>query len=232
MPIYLFYLFRNQNWRDVMMGDSIKKNAINLTASIVFVTVLLAGGTAMSTEMSYTATDDGSGRYTLDFTVINDTLTEDIEWLSIYFGETADGLTFVGDTVDDFNNFAPDDFGGGAEPQPTDWFSYSFERSALDTPAQFNSDADVLGIVANDSLSGFTVSFDWTGSGDFNDLYDLYFDVGLISDDWDYTWLDSGFIAAPDTGGGPAPVPEPATMLLFATGLVGLAGYRKKMGKK
>jgi len=69
---------------------------------------------------------------------------------------------------------------------------------------------------------------------------DTYHLTLAIADAGDRT-LDSGvFIGAgtlseipdPDIpgGGGNAPVPEPATMLLFATGLIGFAGYsRKKM---
>ncbi|PIP43227.1 MAG: PEP-CTERM sorting domain-containing protein, partial [Deltaproteobacteria bacterium CG23_combo_of_CG06-09_8_20_14_all_60_8] len=69
---------------------------------------------------------------------------------------------------------------------------------------------------------------------------DTYHLTLAIADAGDWS-LDSGvFIGAgtlseipdPDIpgGGGNAPVPEPATMLLFATGLIGFAGYsRKKM---
>jgi hypothetical protein len=62
-----------------------------------------------------------------------------------------------------------------------------------------------------------------------------------IADAGDYI-LDSGvFLAAgtfsnlPDNGGdngGSAPVPEPGTMILFATGLAGFAGYSRKKMKR
>ncbi len=64
----------------------------------------------------------------------------------------------------------------------------------------------------------FTVSFVWLGAGtpgaQFFDVYD-----GLS---WEV--LESGNTAA-------APVPEPATMLLLATGLAGLAALRKRSRK-
>lgn len=76
-----------------------------------------------------------------------------------------------------------------------------------------------------DSFTLATISF--TGiSGGHSDL--LFSNVVLSDDSWPAGSLD----ATLGTGSiNVAPVPEPATMLLFATGLAGLAGLRKRTRK-
>lgn len=50
---------------------------------------------------------------------------------------------------------------------------------------------------------------------------------------YDNYWLDEGFLNQFAIGGeASAPVPEPATMLLFGCGLAGLIGYSRKRSKK
>lgn len=192
-----------------------------LAALMGFLTIGLLS-TAGATTIEYISSDDGSGRYTLEFSVANDALTEDIEWFSIYFGDTTNGLNFT--STSDYSAFSPDDWGAGAEAQPADWFSYSFEPSAIDNPGMFNSDADINGIAAGNTLTGFTVSFDWTGSGT---LGDLFFEVGKFDNFGDYEWLDDGYAVnrTPDDND---PVPEPTTALLFGLGLVLSAGVSRK----
>lgn len=112
----------------------------------------------------------------------------------------------------------------------TVYFDYQLYSNLEDPPPTVNSDwdpivwqpdpslpddgaYDALALVDNASLADpFTVSFVWLGSGNPGDQYFEVYDPSFNT------------VASGQT----APVPEPATFLLIATGLLGFAGFRKK----
>jgi hypothetical protein len=179
----------------------VKKIAKLMLTSLLLVFLLVPVAISGATTISYEATD------------LTDTTPGEDLWQYSY-------------TVDDFlfNNM---NYGF------TIFFDYSLYADLEDPPPYVNSDWDLLvwqpdsGIPDDGAYDAFaladgasladpfTVSFVWLGIGapgaQSFDVYDTAFDT-----------VESGQTA---------PVPEPGTILLVGSGLLGLAGLRKKAWK-
>ena len=99
------------------------------------------------------------------------------------------------------------------------------------TVSILNQDEVVATLLENDGGA-----FDWTfwswnatASGDYSLEFSFTPFLAGISPHTGYAFFDA--IEVIEAGNENAPVPEPATMLLLGTGLIGLAGFRKKFKK-
>jgi len=100
-----------------------------------------------------------------------------------------------------------------------DWSELVVQPDSLLGDGFYDALALVSGIAPGDTVAGFSVSFDWSGT---ETPGSQFFEV---VDPCTFEPLDSGYTRPTQT----SPVPEPGTLMLLSAGLTGIAFLRKRL---
>lgn len=161
-------------------------------SSLTTAIVLLCGNVS-ATTINYDATNISGNTWEYSYSVSNDTLASDIEEFSIYFDlRLYENLT--------------------SATAPANWDPLALDPDpSIPDDGLYDALALVSGIAPGDMLSGFSVQFDYLGSGSpGSQFFELL-------DPITFSILDSGF-----TMSAASPVPEPESIWLMGVGLVGM----------
>ena len=165
-----------------------EKTLFAVIVSFLFVGV--ASG-VLNTEIRYEITDLGAGRWEYTYTVLNkpESLIEHVEEFTIWFDyDLYDNLTIT-----------------TGNPPSSGWNEIVIQpEPVLEDDGAYDAKTLGLGIGVSESVSGFSVSFDWLGTGEpGSQLYHI---------------VDPDNYPVPiETG---STVPEPATLLLLGLGVL------------
>ncbi len=221
------------------------KHKTLITTSVLSVFLLLGASSASATSLSYTDLSAwqaavGTATAVEDF----NSYTTDT-WAPVdvgYFTITAVG-SYAGDNGIEAYDPNPDDIQviGGSWDRNIDGSSYySGDVDNTIVTISFHNPIfafgwDYTSLGSNDYLTvlGETFAFPFVGNPPANDFFGivsdtLFTDITIGGSDGAFGADNFRFDTAPDS----APVPEPATMFLFGTGLVGFASTRIKRKKK
>ena len=149
---------------------------------------------AYGSKVQYSVTNLGGSQYEYEYAITNDTLAVPMEEFTIWFD------------VDLYRNLAITT----QEPLSSQWDEIILKDTGFGVPIGYDALAQSQGILPSETKNGFSVSFDWLGTG--NPGPQFFEIVNPIT----FETIDSGFTI---------PIPEPATLLLF--GLGGLTLRRK-----
>lgn len=186
-----------------------KKSVLILIPFIVLWSLIPTAG---AVQILYNLSDLEGGYFAYSYTITNDTIASGLYCFDIYFPSLY--------SADAFNY---SDIAEIANPDPTNWSTTIFPPSSPNLGAIYDAYTSTTPISLNNSLSGFEVSFNYSWS-DILVLGPQYFEIY----DTEFNLLETGFTSA-----APAPVPEPGTMILFASGILslGLIRWAKKWSR-
>ncbi len=221
-----------------------KKFLVSMAGGAILLTVLPAQSNATSMVATWEATV-GTVNGTLAQSIwnIGDTIqfqvTYDDEGTNYHeYSDGANGIAELGrgdDTIEQTITL----------PSSSDYYFYSdagftFDQNTLDFIAQVDdsgvrNDAETY---QNDeylfsyySADSFGASL-WSSEIAYSYMAGLVFDANGMRVYNRVYFSDLTYTVAAASQDPAAPVPEPATMLLFGTGLVGFAGYKKRQSKR
>jgi hypothetical protein len=179
-----------------------KKISISILTFVLAVLLMSsAAHAAMSANVSYNETDLGSGLWQYDFTIENTSLLSDTH-------------PYLWDLTLDFEEYA----NVTILNQPLNWtigsYTSSFDLNDTDYLEMY-SDATAYDVIPGDLVSLSFIADYQLGGIDFKAIFS---DHGT-QENWE------------TVSGTASPVPIPAAVLLFGSGLIGLMGIRHKMGR-
>ena len=128
-----------------------------------------------------------------------------------------------GDTVDaDFWRY---DTTSGSAPSVRIWAHYTNDLSDIDS---YSGSAG--GNSAYGSGEGWDLAeWSWTFNSDGGSHNGLVIEARTYSSPGDTVWIDDLTVTAPDTATITTPVPLPASIWLFGSGLIGFVGIRRNV---